>query len=281
MNNASHHSIWKDMKLRRKFSTISVAFTVVLAGLIAFNVLVLRSQSQQSLVTDMAGRQRMLSQKFAKEVVLVNAGVSLDTQGTLKLLRDSLAALMEGGEIITNLDTGARAELPAAPNVEIRAKLAEQAVALRQYEAVANAYLGLPSGDPRRADKLKELLVTQQALSDSAEAAVKMFSFQGEAAIRNMVLLQVVLGLVCAVAGLVVSSMIGRQLADPLAECAEAARKVAEGDLRIEPLEIHSSDEIAALQVAFNDMLASQRDVALQSRTVCDALTAAANAILS
>ena len=281
MNNASHHSVWKDMKLRRKFSTVSVAFTFVLAGLIAFNVLVLRSQSQQSLVTDMAGRQRMLSQKFAKEVMLVNVGVSSDMQGTLKLLRDSLAALMEGGEVITNLDTGARAELPPAPNVEVRAKLAEQAVALRQYEAVANAYLALPPGDSRRTDKLKELLVTQLALSDSAEAAVKMFSFQGEATIRNMVMLQVVLGLICAMAGLVVSSMIGRQLADPLAECAEAARKVAEGDLRIEPLEIHSSDEIAVLQVAFNDMLASQRDVALQSRTVCDALTAAANAILS
>ena len=55
MNKPAHHSLWKDMTLRRKFSTVSVAFTFVLAGLIAFNVMLLRSHFQQSLVTDMAG----------------------------------------------------------------------------------------------------------------------------------------------------------------------------------------------------------------------------------
>ncbi|MDO8606660.1 MAG: methyl-accepting chemotaxis protein [Phaeospirillum sp.] len=281
MNHAAQHSLWKSMKLRRKFSTVSLAITLVLAGLIAFNVLVLRSQSQQSLVTDVAGRQRMLSQKFAKEVLLVNLGMSSDMQGTLKLLRDSLAALMEGGEVITNLDTGAKAELPPAPTVEIRAKLAEQAVALRQYENTASVYLGMQPGDARRADRLKELLVSQIQLSDSAEAAVKMLGHHADSSIRSMIALQVAVGLLCALVGLIVSSMIGRQIADPLEDCAEAARKVAAGDLRIEPLEVTSSDEIAMLQVAFNEMLASQRDVALQSRTVCDALTSAANAILS
>jgi len=281
MNNAVHHSLWKNMKLRRKFSTVSVAFTIVLAGLIVFNVMVLRSQSQQSLVTDMAGRQRMLSQQFAKEVLLAGAGAALDMQGTPKLMRDSLAALMDGGEIVTNLDTGAKTLLPPAPSVEIRVKLGEQAVALRQYETAANAYLGSAAGDTKRGDRLKEMLASQLQLSDSAEAAVKMLDHQASSSIQSMIALQAVVGLVCALAGLIVSSLIGRQLSDPLAACAVAARKVAEGDLRIEPLEVDSADEIAALQLAFNDMLASQRDVALQSRTVCDALTVAANAILS
>ncbi len=281
MNKPAHHSLWKDMTLRRKFSTVSVAFTFVLAGLIAFNVMLLRSHFQQSLVTDMAGRQRMLSQKFTKEVLLVGTGLPSESQGTLKLMRDSLAALMDGGEVITNLDTGARADLPPAPTVEIHAKLAEQAVALRQYETAANAYLALPASDPKRLEKLKDLLATQLQLSDSSEVAVKMLDRQADSSIQSMIALQIVVGLICAMAGLIVSSKIGRQLSDPLAACAEAARKVAEGDLRIVPLEIASSDEIAVLQVAFNDMLASQRDVALQSRTVCDALTAAANAILS
>ena len=281
MNNAVHHSLWKDMKLRRKFSTVSVAFTIVLAGLIVFNVMVLHSQSQQSLVTDMAGRQRMLSQQFAKEVLLVGTGAALDMQGTPRLMRDSLAALMDGGEIVTNLDTGAKTLLPPAPSVEIRVKLGEQAVALRQYETAANAYLGLAAGDPKRGDRLKELLASQQQLSDSAEAAVKMLDHQASSSIQFMIALQAGVGLICALAGLIVSSLIGSQISDPLAACAVAARKVAEGDLRIEPLEVDSADEIAALQLAFNDMLASQRDVALQSRTVCDALTVAANAILS
>ena len=281
MPNAIRHSLWKDMTLRRKFSTVSVAFTFVLAGVIFFNVMLLRGHFQQSLVTDMAGRQRMLSQKFTKEVLLTAAGTAADTQGTVKLMRDSLAALIDGGEIVINTDTGARSDLPPAPSAEIRTKLTDQAVILRQYEAAAGAYLGTTASDPRRADRLRDLLTAQTQLSDSAEATVKMLDHQAESSIQSMIALQIVVGLIGAMAGLIVSSKIGRQLSDPLTACAEAARKVAEGDLRIKPLEIASSDEIAVLQIAFNDMLTSQRDVALQSRTVCDALTAAANAILS
>ncbi|CAA7620606.1 Methyl-accepting chemotaxis protein [Candidatus Terasakiella magnetica] len=281
MINSAQHSLWKSMKLRRKFSTVSLVFTMVLAGLIAFNVAVLRSQSQQSVVTDMAGRQRMLSQKFAKEILLINSGATADAQVTLKLMRDSLAALIDGGEVVTNLDTGARVSLPPAPNGEIRAKLGEQAMLLRQFDAAASAFIALPAADPKRLDRLREVLTVQGQLADTAEAAVKMFSYNAESGIQSMVGLEIVIGLLCALSGLVVSSMIGRQIADPLAACSEAARKVAEGDLRMEMLEVTSADELGVLQVAFNDMLTSQRNMAMQTRTACDSLTAAAAAILS
>lgn len=281
MTKTAQRSWWKDLKLRRKFSTVSLGFTLVLAGLIAFNVLVLRSQAQNSLITDIAGRQRMLSQKFAKEVMLVGTGIGVDHQATLKLMRDSLAGLMEGGEVTINLDTGAKADLPPAPSQEIRAKLSEQAALLRQYDVAATGLLALPAGDPKRTDRLKEMLALQAQLSDSAETAVKLLGHHADSSIRAMIGLEIAIGVLCALAGLVLSGLIGRQIADPLAACAEAARKIAEGDLRIEPLEVSSSDEIGVLQEAFDEMLKSQRDIALQTRSACDALTAAAAAILS
>ncbi|WP_082914672.1 methyl-accepting chemotaxis protein [Paramagnetospirillum marisnigri] len=281
MTNANRHSLWTTMKLRRKFSTVSVAFTLVLAGLIVFNVMVLRNQSQYSQITDMAGRQRMLSQKFGKEVLLVAGGVAVDHLATLRVMRDSLAALMEGGEIIVNLDTGAKVDLPPAPNAEIRAKLAEQAVALRLYEQAATAFLASTSGDGRRADKMKDLLAAQSQVSDAAEGAVKMLSYHAWSSIQSMIWLQVAIGAIIGFLAMVISRLIGRQIAEPLEACSEAARKVAEGDLRIEALDVHSSDEIGLLQSSFNEMVASQRDVASQARSACDSLIAAAAAILS
>lgn len=281
MTKTAQHSWWKSLKLRRKFSTVSLGFTLVLAGLIAFNVWVLRSQGQSALITDMAGRQRMLSQKFAKEVMLVAQGQPADHQATLKLMRDSLAALMEGGEIVVNSDTGAKADIPAAASLEIKARLAEQAALLRQYEGAAAALLAVPVGDARRVERLRDMLALQTQLSDVADSAVKSMSYQAESSVRVMIALEVAVGLACALAGLVVSGLIGRQIADPLAACAEAARKIAEGDLRLELLEVNSSDEIGTLLQSFDDMLKSQRDMALQTRSVCDALTAAAAAILS
>ncbi|RAU21617.1 methyl-accepting chemotaxis protein [Paramagnetospirillum kuznetsovii] len=281
MTNANTHSLWKTMKLRRKFSSVSVAFTLVLAGLIVFNVMVLRSQSQYSVVTDMVGRQRMLSQKFAKEVLLVGNGAVADHQATLRLMRDSLAVLMEGGEIILNLDTQAKGELPPAPSAEIRAKLAEQAVALRLYEQAATTYLGMSAADPKRADRLRELLIAQTQVSDLAEGAVKMLSYHASSAIQSMIWLQVVISIIIGFLGMAISRQIGRQISEPLEACSEAARKVADGDLRIDDLEVNSMDEIGVLQVAFNQMVHSQRDVASQARSACDSLIAAAAAILS
>ena len=274
-------SPWMNLKLRRKFSVVAMAFNIVLAGLIAFNVHALRSQTQQSLVTDMAGRQRMLSQKFAKEVVLSGSGVTLDSAQTMRVMRDSLAALMEGGEIVINLDTGAKAEVPPPPSPETRAKLGEEAALLRQFDAAGAAFAALPATDPKRVDRLKEFLALQGQLGDVCEAVVKLLGYHSDAAIASMISLQIGVGLLCALVGLFFSTMIGRQIADPLAEVSEAARKVAGGDLGLKPLVVSSSDEIGVLKVAFNEMVSSQRDITTQIRTVCDALTGSAAAILS
>ncbi len=275
MTNAAQYSLWKSLKLRRKLFLVAMAFNLVLAGLIVFNVMVLRGQTQVSLTTDMAARQRMLSQKFAKEVVLANGGVTQDAQATMKLMRDSLTALTEGGDVVINPDTGARGELPPAP-AEIRGRLADQAALLRQYETAAAVYL-----EGRRPEKLKDMLAVQTQLSESAETVVAMVTSAAAAGIRLMIVLEVVAGLVAAAIGMLISNLIAREIADPLAACSVAARKVAEGDLRIEPLEVRSADELAVLQESFNAMLGSQRDITLQIRTVCDSLTGSAAAILS
>lgn len=281
MTNIQQRSWWSRLNLRRKFTSVSLGFSLVLAGLIAFNIMALRSQNQTNQLTDVAGRQRMLSQKFAKEVMLVGGATAVDHMATLKLMRDSLAALMEGGDVVINPESGAKVTLPPAPSAEIRAKFAEQATLLRQYEAAATGMLSLPAADPRRAEKVKEMLLLQAQMSDSADAAVKLLGEQMNNSINGMIGLEVVVGLLCGFAGLVISGLISRQIVDPLSACAEAARKIADGDLSIRALEVTSGDEIGRLQEAFDEMLSSQRDIALQVRSVCEALTGSATAILT
>jgi methyl-accepting chemotaxis protein len=274
-------SLWKKMKLRRKFSVVATAFTLVIAGLIAFNVVALESQERHTLVTDLAGRQRMLSQKFMKETLLAGMGIQTDRAATIRVLRETLGALMDGGVAVANLDTGVRVDLAPATSVDIRGKLAEQAQMVRQLDAAATTYLATPAGDPKRADSLKELLALQTQLGDAAEVAVKMFNLDAAHTIQRMVLLQVIAGILAALGGLSISWLISRQIADPLAVCAEAAHSIAEGNLRIEPMRVTSTDELGVLQMAFNNMLHSQREVAVQTRTACDSLTLAAAGILA
>lgn len=274
-------SVWKKMTLRRKLIIVAFLFTGVLAGLIAFNVVTVNAQKDHTTVADLAGRQRMLAQKYMKEVILVGLGQPMDHEATGKLLRDSLVVLAEGGLAVINVDSGQKAELPPAPDAEIRAKLTEQASLIRQMETEASRYLALPANDPRRGERLKDALAVQGLMSQSADQAVKLFARVTETRINQAIFFQVLAGILAALSGLVISSLISRQIADPLAACARAAKEIALGNLRLEPLRITSADELGVLQQAFNEMLTSLRDIALQSRAVCENLTLAAAQILT
>jgi len=279
--NTADFSVWKKMKLRHKFMVVAFLFTIVLAGLIGFNVFTINAQKEHTSVADMAGRQRMLSQKFMKEVILAGLGQPGEHEATVKLMRESLVALTDGGSVVASADTGARIELPAATEPEIRAKLAEQATLVRQMETEAARYLAMPANDPRRAEKLREVQAVQALVSQVADQTVKQFTRATETHINQAIFFQMVVGLGAALSGLAISAMISSQIADPLAACARAANEIARGNLRLTPLKVTSSDELGVLQHAFNEMLSSLRDIALQSRDVCENLTLAAAQILT
>lgn len=269
-------SLWKKLTLRRKFIVVASMFTAVLAGLIAFNVLTLYGQKDHSALSDLAARQRVLAQKYAKEVVLAGGGMNTEHEATAKLLRETLVALSDGGLVVSNLETGETETLPAATDTAIRAKLAEQGALIRQMETATGRYLALGANDARRAETLREVLTDQALVSQSAEQAVRLFLRSAESHINQAIFWQVAAGIVAALAGIAMSALISHEIADPLASCAKVANEIAQGNLRLEPLPVTSADELAVLQTAFNAMLGSLRDIALQSRSVCENLTLAA-----
>ncbi len=274
-------SLWKSMKLRRKFSLVAAMFTLVLAGLIAFNVVAIESQKASTEITDLAGRQRMLSERFVKELVLANSNLPADPAATMEQLRQSVTAMTVGGTVALGDDGGRRIEVAAAPTEEIAAKLADEQNLIRTLDAEAQKYGALAANDSHRAERLKELLAVEGRLTDTADQVVRLYSAHALSRVATAILLQVIAGLGAAVVGVAISMLISAQIADPLAACAEAAHEIAKGNLRIEPLKISSGDELGTLQMAFNDMLAGLRDISLQTRSVCDALTAAAAQILA
>ncbi len=223
----------------------------------------------------------MLSERFVKELVLANSNLPADPGATLDQLRQSVTAMIVGGTVVVDGAGGRRIEVAAAPTEEIAAKLAEEQGLIRSLDAEAQKYAAMAGADPRRAEKLKELLGVEGRLTDAADQVVKLYNAHALSRVATAILLQVIAGLGAAIVGVAISMLISAQIADPLAACAHAAHEIAKGNLRIEPLEISSGDELGMLQKAFNDMLAGLRDISLQTRSVCDSLTAAAAQILA
>ncbi|MBI5165930.1 MAG: methyl-accepting chemotaxis protein [Magnetospirillum sp.] len=274
-------SPWKRLNLNRKFTVVAAAFTVVLMGLIGFNIIAIEAQKANTVTVDLAGRQRMLSQKYVKEVILAGMGLEADSAATLKVMRETLSALLEGGMAVINLDSGERVAVPMASNAEVRVKLAEQGTLIREMEAEGGRYLALPAADPRRVAKLKELTAAQALVVNAADQGIRLVNRDAQDRIGFAVMLQVIVGIGSALIGMGISWVIGRQIADPLAACAVAAGEIAKGNLRIEPLRISSGDEIGTLQASFNQMLASLREIALHTREVCENLTMASIQIMA
>ncbi len=279
--NTANFSLWKTITLRRKFIIVAILFTLVLGGLIVFNAAILNSQKDHGTVGGLAARQRTLTQRYMKEVILAGMGQTTDHEGTAKLLKESVAVLLDGGALPGAEQTGLQGVMPATNDAEIRAKLGEQVTLIQQMQTEAGRYLSLANNDSRRGEKLKDVLAAQNLVSQSADHTMRLYSRDRETRINQSIFWQVAGGIGAALAGIVISWIISRQIADPLAACAHVAREIARGNLRLNPLKVESADELGILQNAFNDMLSSLREIALQSRSVCENLTLAAAQILT
>ena len=71
----------------------------------------------------------------------------------------------------------------------------------------------------------------------------------------------VYLGIFSILIGVVLAIMISRSISKPVRLAADAIQKVAEGDLRIEPLKVKNKDEVGDLVQSFNTMVQDLRGV--------------------
>lgn len=72
---------------------------------------------------------------------------------------------------------------------------------------------------------------------------------------------------ICLVAGIVATYLFSRHLVRPLAQMAERARRMADGDLTVSELQLRRSDEVGRLADDFNRMSAGLRDMLKRTET--------------
>jgi methyl-accepting chemotaxis protein len=127
---------------------------------------------------------------------------------------------------------------------------------------------------PWGAGSVKALARLVELQKDVAAQRAAAAREQGDAASRT---LGVLLALAVA-AGLLASLWIIRATTAPLARLADAARRIAAGDLR-EAVEVTTRDELGALQGAVNEMTGNLARVIAQVQEGADALGAAASQV--
>ena len=253
-------------------STISGRITLILlsfalllgVGALASH-LVLSRQADDALVVNLAGRQRMLTQKMTKEAAeLVNlfheggeagaiASKREQLQGTVRVFETTLFALRDGGSAPLNLEMTKMRPLQAASTTEIQKQLDGVKATWEPFKKSMMSLIGSGGSDSAAA---KLVMSSNLQLMDQMNAAVTLMQVDSEQKVNVLVVVQslsLAVGLLVAALGAWVARA---TIAGPLVQLAAAARSMSTGNLNVE-LNLKGTREVEELGASFDRMRAS------------------------
>jgi len=251
-----------NLSVKNKLLAITLMFSAVLMGVVIYTIITLQQQRADSTVVNIAGRQRMLTQKFAKELFedLALGKVtpqSIRSSATGKLFTLSLQVLRNGGETFSDLAMTKSIVLPQnrEPNIMKQLQEVEQL-----WAGLQTAVLQVVRSQPGSNEYLEYLATTRRLNLETLAAmdsAVAMFAEASAHKVDSMIKVEWGMLMVVLPFGIWFSFVIGRAITGPLDLMVEATRRIAKGDIYVgdELNEIGSNDELAALADSYRTMI--------------------------
>lgn len=270
-----------NMSVRQRMLFIAVGFITILIVILSYTIIALQNQKSDGAVIDLAGRQRMLTQRYMKEALLPEQGFGGGYAATLDIFDGTLKALIIGGDAIENLSTGQTIALPRATIRNAEMSLREQSALSQQLRDETVKFRALPPNDPSRPEKLKEVLTLNAKLLVAANDLVKDFTAQTEAKMSAMINWEIIISIGAALLGAATSMNFAHSISRPLDACVGRAQDIAKGNLSLEKLPVMSANELGRLAGAFNDMTDSLRDIAIRTRDATENLNSSSAEILA
>jgi nitrate/nitrite-specific signal transduction histidine kinase len=148
------------MKASTKLYIALFAQFLVTISLVGILLVMQTKQKHDSLVINLAGRQRMLSQKMTKEILLFSQGYlsSDEVANTINVFHDTLNSLYRGGEAPLDSDRTKFAELPKPRNKEVVDQLQKVESTWKQYQK--NAFKIISKKDQPSLEQIKKINAT-------------------------------------------------------------------------------------------------------------------------
>ena len=235
----------------RLMGSVAMIFLIVVA-MFGTTWVVTSSQKDDSLVINLAGRQRMLSQKLAKETLAYGTNPSevLKKQiaNTSAVFEATLNALRDSGNAPLTLDpNGAKAPLPKASEA-VHAQLTKVKGLWGDYKNLIQD--SVASGSPDVAKINKDSVVVLKTMN----AAVVMMQGESESRVSTLLIMQSVCIGVGIILVLIVIVSINSRLTTPLISLQTYAGEVAGGDLDAH-IEGRFTGELESLKTAIETMV--------------------------
>ena len=253
-----------NLSIKRKLQVLSLLFVLVITGLVTYTVTSLNEQKYEGTVINIAGRQRMLTQKLTKEFNLALLGAEQSGQKpdlttfnkTKRLFDVSLNALINGGQTFQDLAMAKPLQLPAAEK-DIAQQLATvKSLWQEQHQLIQQVF---SSGYDVNA--LEQISKQSVKVLASMNKAVGMFSDASSQNIAIMVRNQIIAAVISLIFAVLFTILILKSILTPIEQVVSTTRRISEGDLKGYNESDHANNEMGKLTKNVEQMRLSLHDV--------------------
>ncbi|WP_447964148.1 ATP-binding protein [Nitrospira sp. Ecomares 2.1] len=192
----------------RALMVLTTVFILALFGILLYTITTIQNQRLDSVTVDLAGRQRMLSQRLMNEILLTSQGIPADYRFTQQMLTQTLDALLVGGQAVINPKNGEKVALTSPPSQEILQALGEQQTLLAEFMHRADTFLKTHSDHPRYSFELDGLLAVNVRLIEAANKAVKLYSRNSQEKISTMIVWESLIGILVIPFGILMTRQV-------------------------------------------------------------------------
>ncbi len=244
-----------DQSIRITMGLVLVALMLVGGLSVGTSLWAIRSHQQDALIMNLAGRQRMLSQKTAEEAWLgLQKGQDpryLARMHTTAIrFGEGLQALMDGGQITY---AGTTVSVPPATDPAFRAALEDVQTTWEPLHRAAHAVLESEPGSPAFTQGVEDLERLSGVILEKMDAAVRVYQAAAEARVARLRWIELAFLLAGAAVLALGSGLILGQVLRPISALETAVRRMEQGDLD-DPIQVRVPNELGRLAGAFDDM---------------------------
>jgi len=253
------------LSISKKLLLLTFLFLSIISAMVVYTTTTLDGQKSDGSVINIAGRQRMLTQKFTKEFYLALQQAKGDDAGfdasqmdkTKQLFSVSLIALNQGGKNYLDPGMSKPIELPSTNSAEDRAKLKEVGVLWQQLQTTV-AQVTPANHDM---EQLVQINILSVKVLATMNQAVVMLANASDNKVQSMLSNQVWIWAFAILISSIIAWVIAHNIITPLDNVVRSAQRIGEGDLKAYPNEKPHHDELGDLQTNVDKMRAVLSDI--------------------
>ena len=209
MNVFSKSGMTLPLTVGQRLLAMVVIFIAALGTILAVTLATVHNVEMDAVMVDLAGRQRMMIQRYFNETILVSHGINKDLQATRHVLLNSVDALRNGGPVTVDLYSEERRSIPPVPTAQARDLLTRQRALLTQFFSTTHTLLlNAPGHDPAP-ESFSVLNRLQDDLLRNADEVVKLLSAHSPHTMRWLLRSEPIIGILV----IIFSVILARQVA--------------------------------------------------------------------